>query len=71
MNPLGEFTIDVVRVIVPGKLPSEFVDIVDVKVADAKPVIDVGLADIAKSQTVYWILTEWASLPLVPVTVTV
>jgi len=71
VNPLGEFTIDMVRVIVPGKPPSELVDIMDVKVADAKPVTDVGLADIAKSQTVYRTVTAWESVPLFPVTVTV
>jgi len=70
-KPAGEFKMELVSVIVPVNPPSPLVDIVDVAATDARPVTDVGDADMAKSHTVYWIPTKWESVPLVPLTVAV
>jgi len=68
-KPAGEFKTELVSVIVPENPASPLVDIVDV--AGDSPVTEVGEADMVKSQTVYWMPTEWESVPLVPLTVTV
>jgi hypothetical protein len=68
-KPAGEFKIELVRVIVPVNPPSPLVDIVDV--AGDSPVTEVGEADMVKSQTVYWMPTEWERAPLTPFTATV